>query len=107
MIGSEHSIVIRVSKASSALPVIEPFEYSESFLAALFSGSQILAKSLIGILKKLHKPTNDLISSFDVKIFAFSTALSLSFPGVMPESQLIHFCVSEIAFGDIDFNVIF
>jgi hypothetical protein len=58
--------------------------YSESFLVALFNGSQILAKSLMCVLKKLQRPTNDLISSLVAAIFAFSAALSLSFPGLMP-----------------------
>jgi hypothetical protein len=84
MIGSEHNIVFRFSNASLALPVIGPLEYSESFRVALFNGSQILAKSLMCVLKKLHKPTKDLISSFDSGIFTFSTAFSLSFPGLMP-----------------------
>ena len=84
MIGSEHSNVFKVSNASKGLPVIGPFVYSESLRVALFSGSQILLKFLMWVLKKLHNPTKDLISSFVVGIFAFSTAFSLSLPGFMP-----------------------
>ena len=47
MIGSEHNIVCRSVNASKGLPVIGPLMYSESFLVALFNGSQILAKSLM------------------------------------------------------------
>jgi hypothetical protein len=47
MIGSEHNMLFKCSKALMALPEIGPLTYSESFLVALFSGSQILAKSLM------------------------------------------------------------
>jgi hypothetical protein len=40
--------------ASKALPVIGPFAYSAFYLVALFKGSQILAKSLVWVRKKLH-----------------------------------------------------
>ena len=84
MIGSEHNNALRVSNASNGLPVIGPFVYSESLRVALFNGSQILAKSLMWVLKKLHRPTNDLISSLEDGILAVSTAFSLSLPGLMP-----------------------
>jgi hypothetical protein len=47
MIGSEHHIAFRIWNASSALPVIGLFTYSESFHIALFKDSKILAKSLM------------------------------------------------------------
>jgi hypothetical protein len=72
---------MRAYVLSDALPVMGPLMYSESFLVALLSGSQILAKSLMCALKKLHNPIKDLISSFVAGIFAFSTAFSLSLPG--------------------------
>jgi hypothetical protein len=56
------------------------FEYSASFLVALFKGSQILAKSLMSVLKKFHSPTKDLISYFVCGIFAVSAAFSMPCP---------------------------
>jgi hypothetical protein len=64
MIGSVHNIVLSMLNASKAFPEMGSFVYSASFLVALFSGSQILAKSLMCVQKKLHSPTKDLISSF-------------------------------------------
>ncbi len=79
MIGLEHSNVLRVSNASNGFPVIGPFVYSESFRVALFSGSQILAKSFMCVLKKLHIPTKDLISSLVAGILAFPPPLVYPF----------------------------
>ena len=80
---SAHNLLFKMLKALSALPVIWPLEYSASFLVALLSGSQMFAKSLC-VLKKSHSPTNDLISFLRYGILAVFTALSLSFPGLMP-----------------------
>jgi hypothetical protein len=41
-------------------------------------------KSLMLVLKKLRRPTNDLISSLVDGIFADSTVFNLSLPGLMP-----------------------
>jgi hypothetical protein len=86
MIGSEQHIIFNImfaSKALKALPVIGPYVYSESFLVVMFCGSQIQAKPLMSVLKKLHSPTKDLISYFGVGTFVVSTALSLSLPGLI------------------------
>ena len=84
MIGSVINRFLKMWKALRASPVIGPLTYGESFLVALFKGSQILLKSLIWVLKKLHNPTKDLISDLEVGILAFSTAFSLSLPGIIP-----------------------
>ena len=81
--GSEQSMALKFWYASSASPVIVPDLYVASFLVALFNGAHSLAKSFTHVLKKLQSPTKDLISSFVSGIFAFSTAFSLSFPGVI------------------------
>jgi hypothetical protein len=71
MIGSEHSIVLSKWNASIALPVIDPLECSASFLVALFNGSQILAKSMIYLWKKIPIPIKGMIFSFFCNLHCF------------------------------------
>jgi hypothetical protein len=66
-----------------ALPVMDTFVYSESFLVNLLSGLQILMKSLTCDLKNLQTSTKDLIFSFVVGTFVVSTALSLLLPDLI------------------------
>jgi hypothetical protein len=52
---------------------------TQSFLVALFRGSQILAESLIKVQKKLCNPTKEITSSLIDGTFAVWNALSLLF----------------------------
>jgi hypothetical protein len=80
MIGSMHNIVLSNLNASNTLPEIGTLVNSASFHVALFRGVHRFEQN--PLLKKLHNPKNDLISSFG--ILAVSTAFSLSLPGLIP-----------------------
>ncbi len=82
--GSEINFFCKLMKASMAaggrgLPL-----YPESFRVSLNSGAAVTAKSLMCILKKLHRPMKDQIVLTSLGGLAVWMALSLFFPGLIP-----------------------
>ncbi len=79
---------------------------------SLNNGAAIRAKSLMCVLKKLHRPTKDQIVLISVGGLASLMALSLFFPSLIPSGVSVkprfgNKEVSEDTFLQVDLQVIF
>ncbi len=83
MTGSEISCLLRETKAALASSGNGPPLYPESFRVSLKSGAATMAKFLMWVRKKLHRPTKDLIVLTSAGVFAVSIAFSLFLPGLI------------------------
>ncbi len=90
MTGSEMSCLLRVLKAALASSGSGPPLYPESFLVSLKSGAATMAKFLMWVRKKLHRPTKDLIVLASVRVFTVSIAFSLFLPGLIPSGVSVN-----------------
>jgi len=79
MTGSEVSEFLIILKVSIASLGSGPSLYLESLRVNLKSGAAMIAKFFMHVLKKMQRPTKDLIVFTSVAGFAFLMALSLFF----------------------------
>ncbi len=86
MTGSEMSCLLRVTKAALASSGNGP----PLFRVSLKSGAAMMAKFLMWVRKKLHRPTNDLIVVTSAGVFAVSIAFSLFMLGLIPSGVKVN-----------------